>query len=79
MSLALLRSDIIKAISRVEDENLLAEIRLLIDYYAPSSGKMVALKNILGPVDFEELKSQLNEPEEEYSWDEVKKKLKSFS
>ncbi len=79
MSISALRSNIIDTISVVEDESLLEEINLILENYTTAGSKGIEMHNILGPVDFEELEMQLNEPEEEYTWEEVKKQLISFS
>jgi hypothetical protein len=79
MSISALRSNIIDAISVVEDENLLEEISLMLENYTSEGNHGIEMQNILGPVDFEELEMQLNKPEEEYTWEEVKKQLISFS
>jgi hypothetical protein len=63
----------------VEDEELLQELSLLLAHYPDASGNQDEIGTILGAVDYDELAKQLNEPEEEYPWEDVKMRLKSFS
>lgn len=78
MSVATLRSNIIASIAEVNDEDLLEEIDSILKNHSIMGDRGNELGKILGPVDYEELERQLHEPEEEYTWEEVKRNLKSF-